>query len=275
MVRARRLIVPLVLIAAVMAHAGDAEDAAARARQQIAELRTQLANVTLELREAQQQLEAIRDFLKAEDLAATFERWQALRAELAEERRSIRRERVRLEAAREELDRTTQRIADRRAAEAEQAEQRAKAAAEPDWTAQYQMGVIYHDGNELYVKATDGSIFVDADQDIDRRNILVRGTFLNKSAVAWRYTFEIRAGGVERFRRGRRIVGSWRYQTPLLDPGELHEFEVKMPVDDVSHVRVLQIGKVVADRPAQGEDQPRAVAETRRQGEPVEANNRY
>jgi len=292
MVRARCFACVMVLAAAVPALA---QDAAARGRDaaELQELRRQVADVTLQLRAAQRQLEAIRDFLEEEDLDETFERWEKLRAELASERREIRRERARLQAAREALERTRRLNVEQAEAEREEAEAEARDAAAPDWSAQYQMGVVYEGGQELFVKTTDGSVFVDADQDIDRRNILVRGTFLNKSARAWRYTFEVRAGGVERFGRPRRIVGSWRYQTPLLDPGELHEFEVKMPVDDVSRVRILQIGNVLADRPVrvdpaadnrddQTEGDDDRPAESRevsdagpRRAKPVDAANRY
>lgn len=273
---ARRLMLPLLLATTAVLHAGDAADPADAARAEVETLRRQLANVTLELRAAQRQIQEIRDFLEERDLAATFDRWQATREALAEQRRSIRRERVRLEAARDALDRTTRRIAEEQAQAQRQAEQRVREATAPDWTAQYQLGVIYKDGDELFVKVTDGSVLVDSDQDIDRRNVLVRGTFLNRSVAAWRYTFAIRAGGVERFGRPRRIVGAWRYQTPLLQPGQLHEFEVKMPVEDVSRVRVLQIGNVHADRPADGENAGRTVVESdRRHGETVDAANRY
>jgi len=277
MIRAQHLILPAVLLATITLHAGDEADVAARYEKQIADLRQQVAKVTLELRAAQRELEAIRDFLAERQLKATFERWKTLRADLAEQRRRLKRERVRLEAARDALDRTTRRIAEEQARAQDRAEQRAEKATAPNWSAQYQMGVIYEDGDELFVKTTDGSVFIDGDNDIDHRNILVRGTFLNKAAAPWRYTFEIRAGGAERFTGSRRIIGSWRYQTPLLDPGELHEFEVKMPVDHVSRVRVIQIGNVVADRPGRAADHdPQPVQRTeQRRGETVEAPNAY
>ena len=47
------------------------------------------------------------------------------------------------------------------------------------------------------------------------------------------------------------IIGSWRYQTPVLQPGEIHQFEVKVPVTEVGDVVSYEIGNIVADRPVQ------------------------
>ena len=262
--RRRRLPVAPLLAAAVMlaaacplaVHAqGDADgraagEAPASVDEQLAALRQDLANTKLQLDQARSQLEELQQFLADyPELEEKLADWKAERAALAKAVREMRAERVRLEKAREALSSATMREASRRAAEEREAAQAAAAAAKPRWSAQYMMGLIHEDQPNIYVKATSGRVLVDRYPDIDRNNIMVRGTFLNQSTQSYRYTFEVRAAGDEGIGGDRNLVGSWRYQTPVLGPGELHEFEVKMPVKNVAYVEEIQVGNVTADQP--------------------------
>ncbi len=230
---------------------------------QLAELRQALAAARLELRQTTVELEDIKAFLADEDLARTLAEWRAERAKLAAERRALRAERNQLEQARRELHRTTLQQAQREAEQLKAAQQAREQAVQPQWSAQYEMGLIKQDNQTLFVQSTRGSVLVEQNPDIDRHNVMVRGTFLNESQAAWRYTFEVRLAGDEGRilpDAKRRIVGQWRYQTPLLGPGDLHPFEVKVPVTDVHDIEVLQIGKVTADQPRTGRTDPNAPA---------------
>jgi len=255
--------------------AAEDERAQPDVKAELAELRQALARTRLELRQATAELEQIKAFLTEQNIDARLETWREERAALARERRALQSERRKLEEARQRLHQTTLNQA-RARAEKEKAQQQARdKALQPNWSAQYQMGLIDLENNTIFVKATDGDVLVRQHPNIDRDNVMVRGTFLNESRASWRYTFEIRIAGDEGRilpDAKRPIVGRWRYQTPVLGPRELHPFEVKVPVDDVSHIEVLQIGKVTADRPASAQPQsdprdPNAPAYQHEQGE--------
>lgn len=221
---------------------------------ELAALRQELAATKLALQQSQAELNDIKAFLKDRNVDTTLAEWKQQRAELAEERRLVRLERQKLEAARRALHQTTLKQATE-AAEAQNAEaEAAEKALQPDWSAQYMLGLIDTERETIYVKSTTGRVLVRQYPSVDRRNVMVRGTFLNKSLAPWRYTFEIALASAEGPglpSREPNITGSWRYQTPLLGPGELHTFEVKVPVEDVRDIEVVQIGNVTADRPAQ------------------------
>ncbi len=240
------------MITAASAPAQDGGNGEPDLRTQLAELRQALARTRLELQQAAAELEDIKAFLADRNLDETLAEWRAERAALVAERRAWQAERRQLERARDALHQVTL-IQAREAAERERAErQAAEDAVKPKWSAQYEMGLIDRDQQTLYVESTDGSVLVQQYPSVDRRNVMVRGTFLNESHAPWRYTFEIRLAGDE----GRNlpdsaqpIVGQWRYQTPRLGPGDLHAFEVKVPVTNVHDIEVLQIGNVTWDRP--------------------------
>jgi len=215
-------------------------------------LRQELAATQLALRQSRNELEQIKAFLEERNVDATLAEWQTTRDELAEERRLIRLERQKLEQARRELHQTTLQIAQDEAAAKNAEAEALEKALEPNWSAQYMLGLIDHERETIYVKSTHGHVLVKQYPSVDRQNVMVRGTFLNKSLAPWRYTFEIALAGEESIglqTGGQNLAGSWRYQTPLLGPGELHTFEVKVPVHRVRDINVIQIGNVVADRP--------------------------
>jgi len=221
---------------------------------ELAALRQELAATKLALRQSQKELERIKAFLEDRNVDATIAEWQAARDELAEERRLIRLERQKLEQARRELHRTTLRIAQNEAAARDAEAEALEKALEPNWSAQYMLGLIDHQRQTIYVESTHGDVLVKQYPSVDRGNVMVRGTFLNKSLAPWRYTFDIALAGEEKIglqTGGANLTGSWRYQTPLLGPGELHTFEVKVPVHNVRDINVIQIGNVTADRPPQ------------------------
>ncbi len=245
-----------VLIAALLAAAAVGQDAAPTIDQQLIELRQGLAQAQLELQRSKAQLEELRVFLAEKNLDDQLEAWRAEREALAEERRKLAMERKRLESARTALHRkTTVDAMDRAKAEREQKQQAADAI-KPDFSVQYMMGLIDKDRQTIFVESTRGTVLVDQFPQVDRKNIKVRGTFLNKSQAPWRYTFEIRAAGETNIYGERAIVGQWRHQTPLLGPGEMHEFEVTVPVTNVRDVEVIQVGNVTSDRPPQPDPQP-------------------
>lgn len=212
-----------------------------------AALRLELAQTKMEVQELRTQLERIQQFLAERDLDETLRQWREEREQLADERRQLQQERIRL---REERRKLQKQIVDQAEQQAEQTEQ-VEDALEPKWNARYQMGLIQSDQEVIYVRSHHGSTLVEVHPDIDRRNVKVRGTFENRSEAAWRYTFEIRIAKGERDPKTRRriVIGSWRYQTPLMGPNDLHEWEVTVPVTDVGLIDVVQIGNVKADQP--------------------------
>lgn len=219
---------------------------------ELAALRQELAATRLALRETRAEIEDIKAFLAEKDMEATLADWKKQRDALAEERRLIRLERQRLEKARRELHQATYQDAQEQADQQKAAADAAAKQLEPDWDADYILGLIDREAQTLYVRSTDGRLLLEQYPTVDRRNVMVRGTFLNQSHAPWRYTFEIRVAsdslpGLPK--PPTTVIGSWRYQTPLLSPGQLHPFEVKIPVTDVRYVDLIQIGNVTADRP--------------------------
>jgi hypothetical protein len=237
----------LILLTAIAAGAAGQEPEPT-VEQQLATMRQQLAQTKLELQRSQAKLDELATFLSETDLDAKLAAWRAERQELAAERRKLKRERVRLEAVRQAVHRQTTADARERADAEQQRKQAAADALKPRWSAQYMMGLIDRDRQTIYVESTEGRVLVEQYPQIDRKQIKVRGTFLNRSSVPWRYTFEIRVAGETNVYGDRTLVGQWRYQTPLLGPGDLHPFEVAVPVTDIRYVEVIQIGKVTADR---------------------------
>ncbi len=220
---------------------------------QIDALRREIALTKLQLDTAVEELGRLREFLATENLDQQFERWKSERAKLLEERLRLRRERHRLEEARRSVHQATVAQAQQEAKARNEAADAAAEALEPGWSVQYMLGFIRQEADEeLFVKVhpTTGRVHFTRRRDIDPDNVMVRGTFLNRSAAPWRYTFEIRIGGEAGISSSTPVIGKWRYQTPVLTPGQLHAFEVKVPVDNAYSVEVVQIGNITADRPA-------------------------
>lgn len=93
-------------------------------------------------------------------------------------------------------------------------------------------------------------MITDTSPTIDRNSVVIRGTFENTSRMPYRYTFEFRLAGKQppsNFKTSAPILGSTRYQTPILQPGELHRWELIMRVTDVYDIASGDIGNVRAD----------------------------
>lgn len=223
--------------------------------EQLAELRRDLAETKLRLETAMSELERVKAFLETENLDEQFGRWKEEGSKIQEDRLRIQRERHRLEAARKALHQATVADAQRQAEAQAQSREKADEAAKPRWSVQYMLGFIREDNERFYVKvdsSTGRTSYYRRSTDIDKDNVLVRGTFLNRSAEPWRYTFEIRLAGEQSIGGDTPpVIGRWRHQTPLLGPGDLHEFEVKVPVSNSYAVEAVQVGNIKADRPAE------------------------
>ncbi len=214
---------------------------------QVNELRQQLAQTKLALDKAMAELKDIRAFLADKNIDQKIAEWKTERRALAEERRRVSGERRKLENARLMLHRTTaQQAADK--AKAEQAKQ---ASLKPKWNVQYMLGLIDKEQEEIYLRVDNDRVRLRRFNNIDPKNVKVRGTFLNKSDAPWRYSFEIRIAGNDAFGLGKgQLNGSWRVQTPLLGPGDLYPFDVTVPVQNAYDIELVQVGNVTADRPA-------------------------
>lgn len=224
-------------------------------QKQLTELRQELAQTRLQLETAMRNLEELKQFLAEKQLDKRLDEWRTERRMLKEERMRLQRERARLDQARKKLGQTAN-LKIRKEREAhEAAEEEKTKALKPNWSIQYMLGYISADTYETsYYRVHDGRIFSQRRLDsIDRRNVKVKGTVLNRSDAPWRYTFEIRLAGegINPFDGKSTVLGQWRIQTPLLGAGDLHNFEVTVPVANATSVEVVQVGQVTADRPAQ------------------------
>jgi multidrug efflux pump subunit AcrA (membrane-fusion protein) len=251
---ALRFTTGLLLAGGLLASIAIAQNTEPTTTQQLIELRQGLAQAKLDLQRTKAQMEELRAFLAEKDLDKKLEGWRAERARLVAEQRKLKLERQRLETARKALHQQTTKQARDRADEENQAKQAAADALKPGYSIQYMMGLIDKERENIYVESTDGKVLVEQYPSVDRKNVKVRGTFLNKSQAPWRYTFELRVAGERNLQGDRARVGQWRYQTPVLGAGELHAFEVTVPVSDIRHIEVIQIGNVVSDRPPKEPD---------------------
>lgn len=120
----------------------------------------------------------------------------------------------------------------------------------PGWQYSWEVGLIPEDrGEKIFAKVGPNGIVlvVDRQRRMNRGRVLVRGTFENVSTKSWQYTFEVRLAAPRKqgFSRGPTIIGSGRYQTPVLRPGELHRWELEMNVTDIADIADGAIGNVV------------------------------
>jgi len=233
------------LLAAVSSTWAQESDAVAALREQLNALRLELAQTQLELKKAQSDLADAREFLKTDNADKQLAQWRKQRLAWEAERKQLALERRKLEQARlalrEQSDVVQQRLRDQPPPPA------AADPNQPKWEVDYKIAVI-HTGltsESVYIDPEVGEVLLERYPDIDRKHIMVRGTWQNRAAAPWRYTFEIRIAD-----KIGRIIGRWRYQTPVLEPGQLHAFEVKVPVKDVAYIQSYQIGNIEPDRPA-------------------------
>ena len=233
-------ILACLLTAASMAF-GQPVDEVAALRAELFALRAQVAQTQLELSQTVREIEELQQFTAA-DAQRQIEQWRRQRAAIEAERAELSNERLKLERARQAL-RLGARLPDTPPPATTRTSPNQPD--QPRWDVDYKIATIPSGGGEsVYVDPTIGEVLLQRFPQIDRRHIMVRGTFQNRSASPYRYTFEIRLG--DRFGG---VIGRWRYQTPALTGNELHAFEVKVPVSDVAAISSYQIGNVEADRP--------------------------
>ncbi len=174
--------------------------------------------------------------------------------ELRAKKERLRQERISLEQ--ERLNREKQEAREReRVFQEQQRRTELEIAERPKWHYTWEVGYINSGTKEItYVEAgSQGAIAViERIPLVDRENVLVRGTFENQSRETYRYTFEIRFSGRDtqgfiKFKRPPRIVGSARYQTPYLDSGQIHRWEIPVRVGNIYDIAGSDIGNVRAD----------------------------
>ena len=211
-------------------------------RAELAALRQELARTKLELGRAAAEVKELKEFLAADSGDEQAKRWREEREKLVEERERLAGERKQLEAARRKAQE------DIRHPPPSPPPPPEVKAAQPKYDLDYTLSYI-RTGTDRPVYIGFGDLLVPVDQreDIDHRNVMVRGSIQNRSADRWRYTFEVRIAA-----RNGEVVGRWRYQTPVLAANELHPFELKVPVTDAGLIDRYQIGNVEADRPNEG-----------------------
>jgi hypothetical protein len=209
---------------------------------EVALLRQDLASTKLQLRQAVRELEELREFLARQDAQAEAWQWRQERHELAEERRRLEAERRRLETERRRIQRAIITGEPPTAAPVDPAAD--SPAPQPEYELDYRLSYIRSEGLDRPSYIAFGSVLIPMDEppEIDRDRVMVRGTLQNRSAVTWRYTFEIRIAD-----RAGRLLGRWRYQTPKLETGELHPFDITVPVSDARRIHRYEIGNVEAD----------------------------
>ncbi|QNN24685.1 hypothetical protein HED60_21215 [Planctomycetales bacterium ZRK34] len=227
------------------------DDAVAALRAELTAVRQELAQTQLDLQKALSDLAEVRQYLQAEDTDKQIAEWRKQRAAYEAERKQLAVERRKLDAARAALRDQSQVVQQR--LRDEPPPPVTVDPNKPRWQVDYKIAVIQTGlvSESVYIDPVEGEVLLDRYPDIDRKHIMVRGTWQNRSAASWRYTFEIRIAD-----KIGRIIGHWRYQTPVLDPNALHEFEVKVPVTDVAYIKHYQIGNIESDRPDAQQPQP-------------------
>ena len=216
----------------------------------LAAMRAELAELRLAVGKIQAERDDLMAFLKQHEdgtLDEQYQRWRQEREQLEEQRRQLANERTRLDQARRELHQTTVRQANDAARADEQQKRAQQQQTMPDWSVQTMVGLLEkeNDTPTVFVRiGNDLLVAADSANSIDYKRAVIRGNFLNKSLAPWRYTFLI----LVLDESGNRI-GQWRYQTPELGAGDLHTFDVTMPVEDVRRITAIQIARVTADRP--------------------------
>lgn len=219
------------------------------------QLRVQLAEMNLKIKQIQRETQSFKLYLKEANPQADIKKWEAeletiraRRAELAKERRAkmVRR------AA---MDKAKRAAAVAKAARNEDSTDEADESDDPSnprYRVDYKVSLIYTGESDTIVYRTFDPLrpelahtIIEKHPNVDRKNVHIEGSFQNTSTKPYRYTFEIRLA------KQNRIIGSARYQTPMLKPNILHQFKVKVPVENVKQITAYQIGNVTADAPNQ------------------------
>ena len=219
----------------------------------ITNLRFQLADMQLKIKQTLREAQAFRQFLKQNNPSEDIAKWQAeletlnnQYAELAEVRRhKLAKQKAADQARRVAIAKNTARTKDQKN------KKPPVDLSHPRWNVNYKVSLIYTGENDTIIHRTFDPLyperihtFIEKVPTVDRQNIHLEGTFQNTSTKPWRYTFEARLAT-----RRSQIISSEHYQTPMLQPNDLHKFKIKMTVEDISKIKIYQIGNISADGP--------------------------
>ena len=116
----------------------------------------------------------------------------------------------------------------------------------PAWRYTWQMSLI-HLGTETETRVitnADGSVYIEEDTDIvyDKNNVILYGTFQNTSDKPYRYTFLAAVAPSSWIKtpfmklKKTQLSGYELVQTPVLQPGELHNWQVTVSVDSIRNL---------------------------------------
>lgn len=133
----------------------------------------------------------------------------------------------------------------------------------PGWRYTHSFALIPIGTEQQVTIRTDeyGNITTTINEEIayDPNQVYTSGTFRNTSSRPYRYTFVIALssslgqGNLFDPEEKRFILGFEQIQTPLLQPGEVWQWETVLSVRSVYHIRKCDIGQVTADQPHQPE----------------------
>lgn len=134
---------------------------------------------------------------------------------------------------------------------------------QPAWRYTHSFALIPIGTEQHVTIRTDdnGNITTTIDEEIvfDRNQVYMSGTFQNTSSRAHRYTFVVAVSSSNG--RGsmfdpeikQQLLGYERIQSPLLEPGELFNWETVLTIQNVYAIRRCGVGQVAADQPHQPE----------------------
>lgn len=134
---------------------------------------------------------------------------------------------------------------------------------QPAWRYTHSFALIPIGTEQHVTIRTDdnGNVTTTIDEEIvyDRNQVYMSGTFQNTSSRAHRYTFVVAVSSSNG--RGsmfdpeikQKLLGYERIQTPLLEPGELYNWETVLTIQNVYAIRRCGVGQVAADQPHQPE----------------------
>jgi hypothetical protein len=135
------------------------------------------------------------------------------------------------------------------------ADREARALAElPAWRYTWQLALI-QTGTEVETSIrtyADGTVFIDEEQrpNYDPNRVLLKGTFQNTSDRSYRYTFVVGVTSAAwpntPFNKltKKQLMSYELVQTPLLSPGELHNWETTLSVNSIRNLHRGGIGFV-------------------------------
>ncbi|MEM1353720.1 MAG: hypothetical protein AAGH88_02435 [Planctomycetota bacterium] len=129
----------------------------------------------------------------------------------------------------------------------------------PGWRYTHSFALIPIGTDQRVTIRTDdlGNVTTTIDEEIeyDPRQVYMSGSFRNTSSRAYRYTFVVAVssslgqGDLFDPEDKQNILGYEQIQTPVLEPGEVWNWETVLRVRSVYQIRKADIGQVSADQP--------------------------